>query len=53
MDNIKSKTQKPKITVPKGYNFEQREKTKVKSISQMKFEADIDNRQREEQELIK
>lgn len=52
MDNIKSHKQKPLITVPKGYNFEQREKTKVKSISQMKFEADIEKRERDEQELV-
>lgn len=47
MDNIKKKNQKPKITVPKGYNFEAREKTKIKSISQQKFEDDITRREQE------
>lgn len=51
MSNIKKKQQKPKITVPKGYNFEAREKTRVKSISQMKFEEETMRREREIDEL--
>lgn len=50
ISSLKQKTSKKankKITVPKSYNFEQREKTRPKTITQKKFEDFLDQKEME------
>eukprot|EP00003_Mantamonas_plastica_P021899 TRINITY_DN361_c0_g3_i10.p1 TRINITY_DN361_c0_g3~~TRINITY_DN361_c0_g3_i10.p1 ORF type:complete len:796 (-),score=343.77 TRINITY_DN361_c0_g3_i10:52-2439(-) len=48
----KKERQRPKITIPKPFSFEERENNRKKSLQQIKFEEDIRRKKEEEEALL-